>query len=112
VPLEDCDRGQVEGALAVPRAGWGDFERYPDLSTKAAALLCTFAKIQPCIDGNKRLTLILTNTFLHLNGVRLATPHGALAEKILDVAVLDSSVREKAIRDTATWIEEHSTRAQ
>jgi death-on-curing protein len=106
--LEDCDRGQVEGALATPRAGWGTFERYPDLSAKAAALLCSFAKIQPCIEGNKRLTLIVVVAFLRQNGLRLDLPTGALAAKIRGVAESDPSTRENVVRETAAWIERYS----
>jgi prophage maintenance system killer protein len=53
VPLEECERGTIELALATPRAGYGPFRVYPDIASKAAVLTYTLAKSQACIDGNK-----------------------------------------------------------
>lgn len=61
----------IETALAAPFAGVYDREFYPELAQKAAVLLFTLAKSQACRDGNKRLALILVETFLRLNGYEL-----------------------------------------
>jgi death-on-curing protein len=108
-PLEDCNRGQVESALAAPLAGWGSFELYPSLAAKAAALLCSFAKIQPCTEGNKRVTLIVVTAFLWENEMRLKLRPGQFKAMILKVANSDPGAREAMIKETTVWIERHMT---
>lgn len=43
-------------------------DAYPDLAHKAAALLHSLARNHPLVDGNKRLSWVLTRTYLRLNG--------------------------------------------
>jgi death-on-curing protein len=47
-------------------------DAYPDLFTKAAALLQSLARNHPFVDGNKRTAWAATWTFLGINGVALA----------------------------------------
>jgi death on curing protein len=60
--------GLAESALAAPRAGFGDVERYPTLLEKAAVLLERLARNHPLPDGNKRSAFIVTGLFLQANG--------------------------------------------
>jgi death on curing protein len=60
--------GLAESALAAPRAGFGDLERYPTLLEKAAVLLERLARNHPLPDGNKRTAFIVTGLFLQANG--------------------------------------------
>ena len=46
-------------------------DAYPDLWTKAAALLHSIVKNHPLVDGNKRLGWLATAVFLELNGVEM-----------------------------------------
>lgn len=46
-------------------------EAYPDVFTKAAALLHSLAANHPLVDGNKRLAWLATYVFCAKNGVRL-----------------------------------------
>ena len=45
---------------------------YPDIWTKAAALLTSIVKNHALVDGNKRLGWLATAVFLDLNGVDVA----------------------------------------
>jgi death-on-curing protein len=47
-------------------------DAYPDLNTKAAALLHSLARSHPLVDCNKRLAWLATWVFLAKNGVELA----------------------------------------
>ena len=51
------DMGLLEAALARPRATAFGSDAYPDLHTKAAALLHSLATNQALVDGNRRLAL-------------------------------------------------------
>jgi death-on-curing protein len=66
------DLGLLEAAVARPRASAFGEDAYPDLLTKAAALLHSIVKGHPLVDGNKRLGWTATGVFLHLNGVDVA----------------------------------------
>jgi death-on-curing protein len=63
------DVGLLGAAAARPRAtAFGD-DAYPDVWTKAAALLQSIVKSHPLVDGNKRLGWLAAATFLEINGV-------------------------------------------
>ncbi|MCA1671366.1 MAG: type II toxin-antitoxin system death-on-curing family toxin [Actinobacteria bacterium] len=67
------DMGLLGSAAARPQTTVFGEDAYPDLGTKAAALLQSLVKNHPLIDGNKRLGWLSTAVFLELNGV--ATDH-------------------------------------
>lgn len=75
------DLGLLESALSRPRSGY-----YRTLSEQAAALLHSLAKNHPFQDGNKRMALALTATFLLINGYRLDSPVDGTVQFIEDVA--------------------------
>lgn len=86
-PLENCpDRGTIEQALATPRAQMFGTEFYPTLPHKAAVLLYTLAKSQACPDGNKRIALIVTASFLDINGAWLDADPDELFDAIIGAA--------------------------
>lgn len=59
-PAELRDVGLLEAAVARPRASAFGADAYPDLETKAAALLHSVARNHALVDGNKRLALAAT----------------------------------------------------
>jgi death-on-curing protein len=65
------DAGLLSSAIARPRTTVFGEDAYPDLATKAAALFESLVSNHPLLDGNKRLAVVLTWTFLLNNGVRL-----------------------------------------
>ena len=69
-PLRDV--GLLEAAASRPRASAFGEDAYPDLWTKAGALLQSVVKSHPLVDGNKRLGWLATATFLELNGIEVA----------------------------------------
>jgi len=66
-PIRDI--GLLESASARPRTSVFGEDAYPDLWTKAAALLQSLVKNHPLVDGNKRLGWLATAVFLEINGV-------------------------------------------
>jgi death-on-curing protein len=68
-PAPIRDVGLLGSAAARPKTPVFGQHAYPDLMTKAAALLHSIVKNHALIDGNKRLGWLATATHLELNGV-------------------------------------------
>ena len=80
------DVGLLESALARPRASAFGEDAYPDLHTKAAALLHSGARNHALVDGNKRLALAATIAFCGLNGRRLTLTNDEAYDLVIAVA--------------------------
>jgi death-on-curing protein len=70
-PVEVRDLGLSESAVHRPRASVLGQDAYPDLLSKAAALLHSLARDHPLVDGNKRLAWLATYVFCAKNGLEL-----------------------------------------
>jgi death on curing protein len=68
-PAPIRDIGLLGSAAARPQTTAFGQDAYPDLWTKAAALLQSLVKNHALVDGNKRLGWLATATFLDLNGI-------------------------------------------
>jgi death on curing protein len=62
------DYGLLESAVARPKTTVGGAEAYPDIHSKAAALLHSLCRNHALVDGNKRLAWTGCQVFLGLNG--------------------------------------------
>lgn len=62
------DYGLLESAVARPKTTVGGGEAYPDIHTKAAALLHSLCRNHALVDGNKRLAWTACQVFLGLDG--------------------------------------------
>ena len=67
-PIRDI--GLLGSAAARPQATAFGEDAYPDMITKAAALLQSIVNNHALIDGNKRLGWLATAVFLELNGIK------------------------------------------
>ena len=67
-PIRDI--GLLGSAAARPRTTAFGEDAYPDLVTKAAALLQSIVNNHALLDGNKRLGWLATAVFLELNGIK------------------------------------------
>jgi death-on-curing protein len=92
------DRGLLEAAVFRPQSGY-----YDDLVHQAAALMESLANNHAFLDGNKRISLACTDTFLRINGFYLeldAIP----AHKFITDAIARREFRVRMIRE---WITAH-----
>ena len=80
------DAGLLDSAAARPRSGFGDYEAYPTLLEKSAALLHSLVRNHALIDGNKRLGWVATVVFLELNGLTLDAPDDPAYDLVIGVA--------------------------
>lgn len=90
------DAGLLSSALARPSSSFGGVEVYPDLDTKAAALLESLARNHPLFDGNKRTAWVLTQLFFWLNGFRHTFPVEDAFQLVIGVAEGKTSLEESA----------------
>ena len=65
------DRGLLESAVARPQASAFGGDAYPDIVSKAAALLHSLVLDHPFVDGNKRTAVLAMLVFASLNGFQL-----------------------------------------
>ncbi|MEV0158814.1 type II toxin-antitoxin system death-on-curing family toxin [Nonomuraea fuscirosea] len=80
------DLGLLDSAVHRPASSMFGQEAYPDLITKAAALLQSLAVNHPLIDGNKRLSWLVTDVFLRYNGVEPDTDDDSAYDLVIAVA--------------------------
>jgi death-on-curing protein len=80
------DAGLLDSALARPLTTIMGSDAYPDLATKAAALLHSVCLNHALVDGNKRLAAIVTLVFVEINGSRCELTNDELFDLVMAVA--------------------------
>ena len=80
------DLGLLQSAVARPKAIFDGDELYPDVFSKAAALLDSLVNNHPFVDGNKRTGITSTGLFLRLNGWKIIASSEELEEFVMKVA--------------------------
>ena len=95
------DQGLLESAAARPKhlAAYGPASAFE----LAAAYAFGLARNHPFVDGNKRIALIATFTFLLLNGWEVQAEETAAVLVFIDLAA--GKLDEKQL---ATWLERNS----
>ena len=96
-PIRDV--GLLGSAVARPQTTLAGADAYPDLRTKAAALLDSVVNNHALVDGNKRLGWLATAVFLHLNGIDVTVAgNDDVYELVMEVAGGHRPVSEVAER--------------
>jgi death-on-curing protein len=90
------DLALLESAVARPRATFDSKEFYPDLFTKAAALMDLLINNHPFLDGNKRTGITATGLFFRINGWKLTASSKELVACTMRVAVEGLEIDELA----------------
>ena len=104
IRISDCDRGRLDACLAAPRVGFGGVEKYPDVASKAAALLYALAKGHACQTGNKRLAYVVTIVFLAKNDWFLWEDPDAVSTKVEEVAASDPRDPDRVRAELSEWM--------
>lgn len=92
------DMGLLGAAAARPQTTVFGADAYPDLWTKAAALLQSIVKNHALVDGNKRLGWLGTAVFLEINGVpAVHASNDDVYDLVLGVAAGSDSVDSIAV---------------
>jgi death-on-curing protein len=97
------DLDMLLSAIGRPQAGFDNQDLYPDLFSKAAALMESLIRNHPFVDGNKRTGVTAAGLFLRRNGYILTASNAELVAVTMRIAQSQSSV--KAL---TTWLRENS----
>lgn len=100
------DIALLESAIARPMAAVGGSDLYPDIFTKAAALMYSLIKNHPFIDGNKRTAITSSSIFLLRNGFQIIASNKELEQFTLEAASTKIEI-EKIVK----WFKKHSVKA-
>jgi death-on-curing protein len=96
------DEGLLTSAVMTPQQTFGGEYLYPTLAAMAAAywhgLVCNHA----FVDGNKRVGLLATHTFLEMNGLSLNLSNDQAEEVTLKLAS-HQVTREALIASLTDW---------
>jgi death-on-curing protein len=96
-PIRDI--GLLGSAVARPRTSAFGEDAYPDILTKAAALLQSIVNNHALIDGNKRLGWLGTAVFLEVNGVKaLRISNDDVYDFVIWVAATSPAIEEIVAR--------------
>ncbi len=96
-PAPIRDVGLLGAAAARPQTTVLGEDAYPDVWTKAAALLQSIVENHGLIDGNKRLGWLATAVFLEINGVSITkASNDDVYDFVVDVAARSRTVDEIA----------------
>lgn len=96
-PIRDI--GLLGAAVARPQTTVFGDDAYPDLWTKAAALLQSIVNDHALTDGNKRLGWLATAVFLDINGIPITTAtNDDVYELVVAIAAGDPPLDEIARR--------------
>ena len=101
------DLNMLLSAIGRPQASFDNQALYPDLFSKAAALLESLIRNHPFVDGNKRTGATAAGLFLHRNGYRLTASNADLVAVTMSIAQSQSNLAELAawLRDNSQPIE-------
>jgi death-on-curing protein len=83
------DAGLIDSAAHRPMATVFGQDAYPDLFTKAAALLHSILRNHALVDGNKRLAWTACLTFLAINGIEVDPDADDAFEFVMKIAASD-----------------------
>jgi death on curing protein len=102
-PVEVRDIGLLETAVHRPRASVLGQNAYPDLLTKAGALLHSLAGNRALVDGNKPLAWLATYVLLAKNGIELDPDDAQAFELVMAVAAGEVSDVGEIAEALASW---------
>ena len=97
------DLSMLLSALGRLQASYDDRDLYPDLYTKAAALMDSLIRNHPFLDGNKRTGIAAAALFLRMNGFQLNITNTELEKFTREVAQLGHSIEE-----ITAWLRTHT----
>ena len=96
------DVGLIQSAVERPRTAVYGNDAYPDVHTKAAALLHSLARNHAFLDGNKRIAWLAAGAFLFVNGLLLDAPDDDAYDLVIATATGEADV-EAIAAALARW---------
>jgi death on curing protein len=101
------NRGILESTLDQPKNHFYYSDETTSLYKLAATYAYGFVKNHCFVDGNKRIALIATYTFLGLNGIELIASQEDAVDFFLELAASFDS-QDKSLAKITKWLENNS----
>jgi death on curing protein len=101
------DFGLLESAVLRPQQTVLGQDAYPDIHTKAAALMHSLIRNHPFEDGNKRTAVLSMLVFYGLNGWEIVADQGDIVAWAVDIVegLVDVATISKALKNWARPLE-------
>ncbi|MBU4141198.1 MAG: type II toxin-antitoxin system death-on-curing family toxin [Candidatus Omnitrophica bacterium] len=93
----------LESVVARPQAAFAKKDLYPDIFSKAAALIHSIISNHPFIDGNKRTAYMAMRLFLNINGYDVQASLKKRYNLVMQIA--RKTKKEESI---GKWLKGHS----
>jgi death-on-curing protein len=100
------DRRALEAAVGRPAMTFGGEDLYPDIPSKAGALMHSLVMNHPYVDGNERVGAHAAILFLRLNGYRTGFSSAELEE--ITMAAARGEVDAESL---AIWFRQRTVRS-
>ena len=97
------DLGLLQSAVSRPGAVFEGNELYPDIHSKAAALMESLINNHPFVDGNKRTGITAAAMFLRINNYFLTASNQEVETFVLSIAS-----GEQTVESIMEWLKMHS----
>jgi death-on-curing protein len=97
------DQGLLESALARPKNIWAYAEAPPSLPRLAAAYAFGISANHPFVDGNKRTALVVSFSFLDVNGLEVTA-----SQEDAFLTILGLAAGEITEDQLAAWFERNT----
>jgi death-on-curing protein len=97
--------GLLQSAVRRSQVTFNGQDLYPDLFSKAAALLESLVGKHTFLDGNKRTAITSAGLFLRINGYRLTA-----SNQELETFMLQCAQRLVSLDQITQWLKDHSER--
>lgn len=99
------DLGLLESAVYRPASTFGGEDLYPDVFSKAAAIIHSLVNKHAFADGNKRTAYATGVRYLLVNGYHLRASSKSVIRMLLDV-----EAKRLSFDDLAGWLKTHAHR--
>lgn len=97
------DIALMQSAVARPMVTFESNDLYPDIFSKAAALMHSIIKNHPFVDGNKRTAITAASLFLIRSGFQIKA-----SNKELERFTLKAASTKIELEEIAGWFRKHS----
>jgi len=102
--VDDLNTSMLRVCIQRPYNAFGTKILYPHVLHKASVFMQSIVTFHPFIDGNKRMSLLCTSYYLHVNGYMFKIPPNA------DEFVIKIATDDLDINTIFNWLIKYTTR--
>lgn len=109
--LQSCDKNKIDSIIAIPQKTFSGKDLYPNVFHKAACYLYFINKMHPFYNGNKRMSVFVTNIFLMMNNYELTFSDDQMYE-LAKMVTLSSHDQTKQLHEVGLALKNHAKSIQ